>query len=134
MTSLGPSVLNSLHQCASPLSDAFFSSENLTTIQNTLRTIIKQKTGYIIGRQSDDQLSIVMRAVYVLHADHGRPLEAEIRRLNGYVLAEVTPMVGTGISQYLGYIRDASSIAPPLPRGTNVSIKGSKTSELFKGF
>lgn len=133
MTDFAPSLIQSLHEAPSPLGSAFFSAQNLTEIQNALRSIIRQKTGYIIGRQSDDDIVIIMRSVYALHANHERQPEAEVRRLNSMVLAELVPMVGTGISQYLGYVRDASSIAPPLPRGKNVSIKGSKTTELFRG-
>lgn len=134
MTEFAPSLLQSLHEAPSPLGTAFFSAQNLTEIQNALRSIINQKTGYIIGRQSDDDIIIIMRSIYALRANHERqPVQAEVQRLNSLVLAELVPMVGTGISQYLGYVRDASSIAPPLPRGKNVSIKGSKTAELFRG-
>lgn len=135
MTDFRKSLLASVHQCESPLAEAFFSPVNLTAIQNLLRVVIQQKTGYTIGRQSDEQVAIVMRAMYTLHAAHANPdgIEAEVRRLNAIVLSELAPIVGSNIAAYLGYLRDASTLPDPLPRGVNSSIKGSKTMEMFTG-
>jgi hypothetical protein len=125
--------LDSVRQCASPLSDRFFSVRNLAEIQMQLRIIIREKTGYTIAKQSDEELAIVLRNVYVLYADQSANIEAEVRRLNALVLGIVVPMVGTGISQYLGYVRDASQMHVPMERSKNVSQKGRNTFELFKG-
>lgn len=130
---LRESMLASVHQCESPLASAFFSASNINIIQDTLRVIIKEKTGYAIGRQSDEQVAIVMRGMYALYANHGNHVDAELKRLNAIVLAQLTPMVGTGISQYLGYVRDASQMHTPLDRPKNMSIKGNNTFELFRG-
>jgi len=125
-------VLKSLHQARTPLTEAFFGAQNIATIQGDLRTIIFNKTGYIIGTQSSTDLVTIMRGLFVLHANQGEDPDTERRRLNAIVLSEVTPMVGTGISQYLGYVRDASTMATPLERPKNLSIKGRNTLELFR--
>lgn len=130
---LKDSIVASVHQCDTPLAQVFFSASNTNAIQTKLRIIVKEKTGYTIGRQDDEQVAIVMRAMYALHARHGEPIETEVRRLNAIVLSELAPMVGTGISQYLGYLRDASTMHTPLERPKNMSIKGSNTFEVFKG-
>lgn len=127
------SLITSMHQCQSPLADAFFSPSNMNEIQTNLRIIVREKTGYQIGRQSDEQVAIVMRAMYTMYAAHGNDVNAELRRLNAIVLSHLAPMVGTGVSAYLGYIRDASQMHVPLERPKNMSSKGSKTYELFKG-
>jgi hypothetical protein len=130
---LTESLTASMHQCTTELAKIFFSPRNMNAIQTNLRIVVKEKTGYVIGRQNDEQVAIVMRAMYALHARHGDPIDKELHRLNAIVLSELAPMVGTGISQYLGYIRDASQMHVPLERPKNMSIKGSNTFELFKG-
>lgn len=127
------SLISSVHQCPNPLALSFFSASNMNTIQSNLRIIVREKTGYVIGRQSEEQMSIIMRGIYSLYADHGNNVDAEVRRLNAIVLSHVAPQVGTGIASYLGYIRDSTQMHVPLERPKNMSIKGSTTTELFKG-
>lgn len=131
---LTSSIVNSIHQCETPLSRAFFSATNMDTIQSNLRIVVREKTGYLIGRQSEEQVALIMRGVFTLHANTGARLEDEVRRLNAHVLSQLAPMVGTGIAAYLGYVRDASQLSVPLERPKNMSMKGTKTTELFKGF
>lgn len=131
---LGDALVSSMHQCNTPLSLSFFSPSNIEEIQRNIRTIIRQKTGYLIDKQSDEQLSIIMRAVYMLSAQHGVPVDTERRRLNALVLSETVPIIGSNISQYLGYLKDASEMAVPLERSKNLSIKGQNTFSLFRGF
>jgi len=132
---LRESIRASLNACNTPLFDAFFSSYNIERIQTQLRIIVREKTGYTIDRQDVNQLAIIMRAMYALYANpNPSNAEAEVRRLNAYVLNEVVPMVGTGLSQYLGYLRDASQMHVPLDRPKNMSIKGNNVFEVFKGY
>jgi hypothetical protein len=126
------SLVMSMHQCESPLAKAFFSATNMNVIQSNLRIIVREKTGYLIGRQDDEQVALIMRSVFILHANTGARIEEEVRRLNAHVLSQVAPMVGTGIAGYLGYVRDASQMHVPLERPKNMSLKGTKTTELFK--
>jgi len=131
---LRDSIRASMHMCRTPLFDSFFSAYNIERIQTQLRIIVKEKTGYTIDRQDTNQLIICMRAIFVMHANpNPDDVTSETRRLNAHVLAEIVPMVGTGISSYLGYVRDASQIAVPLERPRNMSIKGHNTFEMFKG-
>jgi hypothetical protein len=129
---LSGSLIASMHQCSSPLADAFFAPTNVNLIQTNLRTVIREKTGYVIDRQNDEDLAIIMRAMYATHAQHGGDVQRELMRLNAIVLSEIAPMVGTGISQHLGYLRDASSLPAPLDRAKNISIKGRNTFSLFQ--
>jgi hypothetical protein len=130
---LSNSIIASLHQCDSPLARAFFSPTNMDLIQTNLRTVIREKTGYVISRQSDEDLALIMRAMYAVHSQHGdQDVAREVRRLNAIVLSECAPMVGTGISQHFGYLRDASTLPVPLDRAQNISIKGRNTFSLFQ--
>jgi hypothetical protein len=69
----------------------------------------------------------------MMYADQGNPIDAEVRRLNAIVLSQLAPMVGTGIAAYLGYIRDSTQMHVPHERPKNMSQRGSKTTELFRG-
>lgn len=123
----------STHLQATPVSDQFFGGPNIDLLQSRLRDIIKQQTGYVIDRQSPEQLLIVMRYVYMQSARHEGGAR-EVRRLNELVLAEIVPQVGAGLAQYMDYLRDASRMYTPIPRGQATSLKGTKAVELFKGF
>lgn len=118
---------------ADDINTQFFGQANVDAIQAQLRDVIKKRLGYVIDRQPDDHLLVIMRYVYMNEArnDGGR---AEIKRLNGLVLKEIAPMVASGVMQYLAYIRDASRLPTPIPRAQATSIKGTTTTELFKGF
>jgi hypothetical protein len=131
---LTPAAINSIGQCASPLSAAFFSQENLNNLQITLRNRVRCKTGYTIDKQSDDTLLIIMRAIYALHAQN--PLTAsdvvkEVQRINELVLADIVPMAAGNLASYLGYLRDASTLPTPVARGVNTSRKGTDVFSLF---
>jgi hypothetical protein len=106
----------------------------MNVIQNNLRIVVREKTGYTIGRQSDEQVAIIMRGIYTLYANNTKGnVDEEVRRLNAIVLSQLAPMVGTGIAAYLGYLRDSTQMYVPMDRPKNLSMKGSKTVELFKG-
>lgn len=126
------SLQRSTHLQATPLSDAFFARANIDRLQARLREVVRDKTGYVIDRQSDEQLLIAMRYVFMQSARHTGG-QREVRRLNELVLAEIVPQVGAGLAQYLGYLRDASQMYTPMARGQATSLKGTKAVELFKG-
>lgn len=117
---------------ANELSTRFFGRANVDRLQSRLQTEILKRTGLRIDRQSDEQLLIVMRYVYV-QSSRNTGGEAEVRRLNDLVLREIVPQVGAGLAQYMAYLRDASRLPVPLARGQATSIKGNKTAELFRG-
>lgn len=127
------SLQRSTHLQATPVSDEFFGAANIEVLQTRLRDIIQKQTGYAIDRQSTEQLLIVMRYVYMQSARHEGG-SREVRRLNELVLAEIVPQVGAGLAQYMDYLRDASRMYTPIPRGQATSLKGTKTTQLFKGF
>ena len=126
-------VLLSLRQVATPLNTAFFSTANADAIQAELRRVIRQKTGHAIGRQGDEALLAVMRAMYLQEADfQPRDVRREVARLNALVLREIVPGVASGVLQHLAYLRDSSTLPEPLPHGLQTSVKGTKTTVTFR--
>lgn len=126
------SLVRSTHLQPTETARAFFSKANIDRVQRALQKTIKKHMGATIDRQSDEQLLIVMRYVYMQQgANYG--CDAEVDRLNALVLKEIVPQVAAGLSQYVGYLRDASTLPVPLARGQATSIRGTKTLELFRG-
>lgn len=128
------SMQRTTHLAPNELSQQFLGQANLDRLQARLQQEIRRRTGYAIDRQSDEQMLIVMRYVYMQSARNAPgSCASEVRRLNELVLVEIVPQVGAGLLQYLAYLRDASTLAVPLARGEATSIKGTKTAELFRG-
>lgn len=127
---LAGAAISSTQTEHSPLSVAFFSPANMARIQVRLREIVYDKTRCLIDRQNDEQIAIIMRAMFLSTAPHDLgDVPGELKRLNGLVLQELVGQVGTGLLQYFAYIRDASTLPEPLERGKNVSVKGSRSLE-----
>lgn len=126
-------MLRGIREDPNPLNMAFFGTSNIDALQGRIVSVIKQKTGMTIGRQSDDELLVVMRNVYMsAGALRSGNVSREVSRLNEQVLRIAVPNVGAGLAAYLGYVRDASRLPEPLPRGEQTSIKGEKTAALFR--
>lgn len=120
------------HSAADGVNQPFFAASNVDSIQKQLRDVIAKRMGYVIDRQPDEQLQIIMRYVYMQHARNTGGV-AEVRRLNELVLKEIVPQVASGLMQYLAYLRDASRLPTPIPRAQATSVKGTTTTQLFTG-
>jgi len=132
--SLAERMAKTLQVAASPLVRAFFSEQNLETVQRLLRDAVRSKTGFAIDRQSDEQLLIVMRAVFADRAANvPRDVPAEVRRLNEAVISTLFNGVVSNMTAHLAYLRDASRLRTPIERGAATSIKGLRTTaSLFR--
>ena len=110
----------------------FFSLKNIETIQKKIILSIYNNTGgkYKIGRQSEEQLKIIMRSIY-LQNSRNLPfqIQEQVDILNKKVLEYCIPNIYTEILQYEKYLKDSSSIPVPNDRSINVSIKGEKVVE-----
>jgi hypothetical protein len=129
------------------VNDLFFSGKNVQQVQNMIRNVVYKNANYIIGDQSQAELLIVMRAMYLQFAynpiitdsiKQKKIIQKEIERLNNIVVNDITPSIVSNTQQYLHYIEDISKIAVPHARGKSESVKGTKTfrdiSETFNMF
>jgi hypothetical protein len=111
------------------LSEMFFSRENIDIVQTLLRYEVYKMSGgkYIIGRQSDIDLEVEMRAIYLQFT---KGLEynynEQIKELNQLVVEHVAPSLYTQVKQYEGYIYDTENLPVPISRPDNVSNKGTR--------
>ena len=99
-------------QETSNLSNAFFSRENVDKIQNNIieRVRIESNNEYNIGRQSDLQLQIIMRSIYLSNSKNlNSNIQHQVAILNETVVIECIKQIIPNIKQYLGYRKDISS-------------------------
>jgi len=111
------------------VNDLFFSQTNIDALQTGLRNLVSNKTQgkHTISSQSESELMIIMRAMYL---EYGINLQTnvieQIRDLNKKVLNFSVPRILVDLEQYDKYIKDSSKIHVPMERSKNLSNKGNK--------
>jgi len=120
------------HFTPNAVSNLFFSCNNIDVLQDGIRYMIYKKTGgkYVIGRQSDHDLKIVMRSIYLQYSKNlpGDVIK-QVRELNAKVLDWTVNEVLSNLKQYDKYREDASTLPLPMDYGPLVTQKGTKTLE-----
>jgi hypothetical protein len=121
------------------LSNIYFSKKNTLIIQNKIRTIIKKKYNYKISPQSDKELLIIMRSIYMENSTNyyktHKDLKNEVNRLNKLIIDYCINNIINNIKEYVSYLNkidnDSSIIQiEPIDRPLNTNSKGEKTLEL----
>ena len=116
------------------LNTSFFSQTNVDNLQNKIinQIYLDSEGNYKIGRQSDIELKIIMRSIYLSYA-HNDPkhIKEQVNTLNELVIQETVKIIMPGIKQYLGYRKDISKPRTIMPHAVNMSNRGSKTYSLF---
>jgi hypothetical protein len=110
--------LKGIHE-SSGVSETYFSRENMATLQATIRYEVHKNTNKIIDRQSEQELNIVMRSIYLQHGNPVIPsnnIINEIQKLNEMVVNFCTGQITTQVKQYIGYIKKLSSLPIPIDR------------------
>ena len=113
--------------CKSPLSHMFFSSKNMNNVQVLLQQKIKEKTSYIIGKQDNTELQIIMRSVFLEYARHvPTHIQEQVHELNTRIVHICVPKMISEIRQYLHYIKEVENMPVPLDMPKNVSSAGTR--------
>lgn len=113
------------------LNTRFFSRENFEYLQEQIRYRVYQQSGnqYIVDRQNDDELKIVMRSIYMTYARHrAGELEEELKDLNEHVLAYCVKDVLTAVDHYMKYLNTLAYMPQQPARPVNPSMSGTKGS------
>ena len=100
-----------------PLSQAFFSQQNIQIIQNGIRAGVYNRSNgqYVIGEQNCDELQIIMRSVFLQHSKNvSVDIPGQINVLNELVLNYAVNQVYGEAEGYMKYKRDASTLVIPL--------------------
>ena len=101
------------------LSQAYFSAENIQIMQNGIKAYVYNHSSgrYIISKQNEDTLKIIMRSIFLQHAKN-RPdkISDQIEKLNNMVIGYCGPKVLGEAEGYINYKRDISTLAVPINR------------------
>ena len=112
-----------------PLNDLFFSKNNIDALQLGIRNLVAKRTNneFVIGNQSEVELQIIMRAIYLSEAKHlPYDIIGQVRILNGKVLDYCVPRILEEIRMFNYYKNDVSRLPMPLDRGEFSSAKGTR--------
>ena len=131
-------ALKTLNLCPTAFNTLFFSRSNMETIQTALRNRIKARLGFVIDRQDDNALCVIMRAMY---NSYGREppctdfdvVAAHVAQLNGVVMRVIYRQVSSGVVSDVNYLRDASQLPNPIPLPVATSNAGTKNLPIFSG-
>jgi hypothetical protein len=129
-------LVGHLHK-PTPLNTVFFSESNLDKIQSEIQNQVRLMSGgkYVIDRQSDDDIKIIMRSYYLMFAKNdpnfvARELEELNRRVIGYCAAKVY----SEVDFHMFYRKDIEDFAPPIAGPVNTQVYGTRTGELKSFF
>lgn len=109
---------------STPLSQAFFSQQNIEIIQNGIRAgVYKRSNGqYVIGPQDCDSLKIIMRSVFLQHsANQPNNISNQIYELNKIVLNYCIQQVYSEAQGYMKYVDDVSTLVVPIAHPVQAS-------------
>lgn len=122
-------AFSGIHE-ATPLNQAFLSQENLDYLQDRIRYEVYKRSNkkYQIGRQSDIDLQIIMRSIYLQYAKNQKNnIKQQVNELNELVIQEATPKIMSQVQQYHSYLNRASGADyMPLAHPESMSAKGRK--------
>lgn len=125
-----------------PLTFLFFSDKNVENIQNVIKYIVHKETGYVVDKQSQTELLVIMRSIFLEYSAHPSLLDdkmsdakraeilakykSEVARLNDIVINAVVPKVISQLQQYVDYLRDANQQPYQMDTPKNSSIAGER--------
>ena len=101
----------------SPLSDKYFSKQNIQFIQNELRkgVYIKSQRKISVDEQPEDQIVTVMRSMYLQYSKNlDSNIQEQVDTLNTYVLNFCISNVFNEAVAYLKYKEDSSTMHIPI--------------------
>jgi len=116
---------------STPVSKSFFSDKNITTIQNSIRRSVFEKSqpkGYVIDEQSVDELKMIMRATFYTYCRNlPTNIEAQVIDLNNRVVQWAVPHILSAVDHYHYYLNDITHLPVPLNQSVNLSRAGTKS-------
>ena len=102
----------------SDLSDYYFSDQNVDTIQQIIRYNVYKELDKVIDKQSDKELFIIMRSLYLQYGGLTYSTKNEffkiIRSLNDRVITYSVKNIVSNLKQYDMYVKDISSLPIPM--------------------
>jgi hypothetical protein len=112
---------------ANPVSTAFFSPENIRSLQRQIKAAVKSKAGYAIDDQSVDELQIIMRSFYLQYGKNlPTNIPGQVAELNKLVVDWSVPAILSEVEMHLHYQKDIDKLPVPLSHPQWMSGAGSR--------
>lgn len=112
------------------LSKMFFHPENVEFIHKMIikKVFDDSKGKYLIEKQDDADLNVVMRSIFLQCAKH-QPynIRDQIMELNNLVVSDVVPNIISAIDAQFGYLDRTFSPLQIMDRPENTSVSGTRT-------
>ena len=111
----------------------FFCAQNVEALHQAIRYSVFKRSceKHVIGRQSDDELKIIMRSIYLQNAkDLPFEIQAQVRELNGMVLEYCVDRILAEIEMYMNYTKGLDQLPVPLERSASTNVAGTKVLEI----
>jgi hypothetical protein len=129
-------LIGHYHSCT-PLNVMFFSEENINLIQQRIQDQVYLMSGnkYRVGRQSDDEVKIIMRSYYLSFGENNpMTIAKDLESLNARVVGYASAKVYSEVDFHMFYLKDVQEFAPPIANPSNVKVFGTRTGELKSFF
>jgi hypothetical protein len=118
-----------------PLNHLFFSQGNIDTLQEKIRDMVRSMIGATIDRQSDVDLTLVMRSYYLQYAQNDPTHVAdELADLNERVANFCANRISVEVEAYRYYRKDILDFPEPIAAPLDTHIYGTRTGELKSFF
>lgn len=115
------------------VSEIYFSQDNMNIIQEGIyNSVYNTSEGqYKIGKQSEQELKIIMRSFYLQYAKNlNFDLKEQVKELNTMVIRWCVDEIIKNIKQYIEYKKSVSTLPLPLEHSQLPSQKGTKILEI----
>lgn len=109
-----------------PLWYGFFSGENISTIQNGIRSNVKTATGYTIDNQNEADLRSIMGSVFTRYSGQNMSIGQLVRTMNEQVINDASAQVISGIRQQMFFLKDRAQGLQIMDQPINTSTYGKK--------
>lgn len=107
----------------------YFSDLNRNAVHDAIRyqVYVQTKGEQVIGRQSDTELEVVMRSVYLQFCRHAaEDVVGQVRDLNARVIDFAVPTIIVSLRQYRGYQEDLDRTPRVMDHAVSTSSAGTK--------
>ena len=129
-------LVGNLHS-STPLNSVFFSQDNIESLQTQIHDQVMAMSGgkYDIGRQSDDDLRLVMRSYYLMFGRNDpTKVSSELAELNGRVVGYCSGKIYSEVEFHMFYRKDLEEFAPAIANPVNTQVYGTRSGELKSFF
>jgi len=130
-------LIGHIHK-STPLNEVFFSPANIEKLQKDIQHQVYLMSGpkkFMIDRQNDDDLKIIMRSYYLSFAKNNpATIAEELADLNGRVVGFAAGRIYSEVDFHMFYRKDLEEFAPPIANPMNTASYGTRTGELKSFF